>query len=122
MAFPVLTSKGSAKGCSVSYSKDAISAARAASGLPVINKIFTFDPITFEYTVGNLISNADKVTLLAYYDDHKGIAFDWTNPDPDNNITYEVKFLKPPTVSVSGHDGTNTFWKISLTLIQYSPL
>ncbi len=115
--FPVLTRKGSVNGYSETNSKNAVSVGSKASGLPIVNKLFTFDPMTWKYTL-SLASNADKATLKAFYIANQDVPFDWVNPQDTN--TYEVVFDRPPQISMAGSDGTNIYWKITLTLTQYS--
>lgn len=117
--FPVLSRLGSKTGFSDSYSKDAVKVASKASGLPVVNKLFTFDPLTWKYSLSQ-VSSADKAALLVFYLANKDVPFDWVNPQDSN--TYEVIFERPPQCSMMGSDGTNEYWKIALTITQYSPL
>ena len=117
--FPVLTRLGSSKGYSETHSRDAVNVASKASGLPVLNKLFTFDPKTWKYTL-KLVTDADKDTLDAFYLANKDVPFDWVNPNPEDAGTYEVIFDKPPQCKVAGSDGTSTYWNIMLTLTQYS--
>jgi len=117
--FPVIVRKGAMSGYSETHSSDAIKVASKASGLPLLNKLFTFDPRTWKYTV-TTVTNADKLTLLTFYDANKDVPFDWLNPQDGN--TYEVIFDKPPVCTMAGSDGTNIYWKINLVILQYSPL
>jgi len=117
--FPVLTRKGSKAGYLEVHSKDAVHVASKASGLPVVNKLFTFDPMTWKYSL-KLVTNADKATLMTFYNANEDVPFDWFNPQDGN--TYEVIFNMPPQCIMDGSDGTNIYWKIVLNLTQYSPL
>jgi hypothetical protein len=117
--FPVLTRKGAVSGYSETPSSDAVSQKNKASGLPVVIKLFTFDPKTWKYSLG-LVSDADKVTLLTFYNTYKDVPFDWVNPQDGN--TYEVIFDGVLKCTIAGSDGTNDYWKINLELTQYSPL
>jgi len=116
--FPTLTRKGSRKGYSEKRSKNAVNIASKASGLPLVNKLFTFDPTTWKYTL-DLVSDVDKATLLTFYNANKDVPFYW--PNPQDGLVYEVIFDGPPAVTIAGSDGTNVYWKIVLTLVQYSP-
>ena len=115
--FPVLTRKGSKSGWSETPNKNAVKIASAASGLPVINKLFTFDGPTWKYTL-SLVTSADKDTLHTFYEANKDVPFDWVNPQDSN--TYEVIFAAPPQYISAGSDGTNFYWNIKLVIIQYS--
>ena len=117
--FPILTRKGSKAGWSETPNKNAVKVASAASGLPVLNKIFTFDGPTWKYML-KLVTSADVGTLKAFYEANKDVPFDWLNPQDSN--TYEVIFASPPQYSGGGSDGTNFYWNIKLTITQYSPL
>ena len=117
--FPVLTCKGNKKGYAERHNKAAVNIASKASGLPIVNKLFTFDAMTWKYTLDPVL-NADKLTLITFYNANKDVPFDWLNPQDAN--TYEVIFDDPPACTFVGSDGTNFYWKIILTLTQYSPL
>ncbi|KKN40057.1 hypothetical protein LCGC14_0737200 [marine sediment metagenome] len=119
MAFPVLTRKGSKAGFSEQHSSDTVKVASKASGLPVVNKLFTFDPITWKYKL-KLVSAADKATLTAFYLGNLDVPFDWDHPI--TGTTYEVIFTAPPAWSIAGSDGTLTWYNVTLKLTQYSPL
>ena len=117
--FPVVDRKGGIREYSEVQSKDAVHVASKAGGLPVVNKLFTFDPMSWKYTL-NLVSDADKVTLLTFYNANKDVPFDWLNPQ--DGETYEVIFNKPPQSAGEGSDGTNFYWKMVFEITQYSPL
>lgn len=97
-------------------SPEAIQVASKASGLPVVNKLFTFDPKTWGVEYG-LVIQADKDTLMAFYEANKDVPFDWANTQDGN--TYEVIFAGPPKCKL---DRLKTRWNISITFLQYSPL
>ncbi len=117
--FPILERKGSKAGWSETPNKNAVKVASKGSGLPVINKLFTFDGPTWKYML-KLVSTTDKETLQTFYEANKDVPFDWLNPQDSN--TYEVIFASPPHYTSAGSDGTNFYWNIKLTLTQYSPL
>ena len=117
--FPVLTCKGNKKGYVEDLNEDAVNVASKASGLPVLNKLFTFDGMEWKYTLDPVL-DADKLTLITFYHANKDIPFNWLNPQDDS--IYEVIFMKPPKCTPVGSDGTNLYWKIVLSLRQYSPL
>lgn len=83
-----------------------------ASGYPVLNKQFTFDPRTFTPELRSL-SEADKLTVMAFYEQHKDIPFPWYNEQDDT--TYEVCFTEPPRCRM---DGRKDLWRIQLNLLQ----
>jgi hypothetical protein len=87
-----------------------------ASGLPVINELFTFTPIEWKFT-RYLVSQTDKETVVTFYKNNKGVPFDWYNEQDGN--TYEVIYLVPPECSL---DKVKLRWKIVENFRQYSPL
>ncbi|KKN57510.1 hypothetical protein LCGC14_0561270 [marine sediment metagenome] len=117
--FPTLTRKGSKSGWLQTPNKNAVKVASAASGLPVVNKLFTFDGPTWKYVL-KLVTSTDKDTLETFYGNNKDVPFDWLNPQDSN--TYEVIFASPPRYTCGGSDGTNFYWNITLVITQYSPL
>ena len=114
--FPALSRSPGATGFTEELSSETVQIASKASGLPVLNKIFTFDPRMFKYTL-HLVSQADKESVITFYKANCDIPFDWTNTQDDN--TYEVIFDHPPKCQL---DKIKERWKISLTFTQYSPL
>ena len=104
------------KGFSVVLSNEAVKIASKASGLPVLNKLFTFDPATFKFTLF-LVSQADYTTIMAFYNANKDVPFDWENTQDSN--TYEVIFAGPPNCTL---DKLKNRWKMQFTFMQYSPL
>lgn len=117
--FPTIERKGSKAGFTETASKEAVSMADKASGLPVKNKLFTFAPLSWNYRL-KLVVTADKDTLGTFYDANSEVPFDWLNPQDGN--TYEVEFDGPIKWSVAGSDGTLVYWNAALKLVQYSPL
>jgi len=115
--FPITLSRSpGVKGYTETPDKNAVKVASAASGLPVVNKLFTFQPITFKHTLF-LVSQVDKDTVMTHYEAYKDVPFNWVNIQDDN--TYEVIYAVPPKLSL---DKIETRWRIQLTFIQYSPL
>ena len=95
-------------------SDEAVLTGNMASGYPLMNKLFTFDPRTFSFDL-RFVSQANKLTIMAFYEANKDIPFYWTNEQDD--IQYEVSFVnKPRCVS----DGEKGFWGIGLVLRQTS--
>ena len=111
--FPVLSRFPGAQGYIEETSKDTVEVASKASGLPIVNKLFTFDPKTWKYNLF-LVSQADKNTVAAFYEANKDVPFDWYNYQ--EATTYEVIFEQPPQYSL---DKIKIRWQISLTLTQY---
>lgn len=117
--FPTITRRPGWRGWKEEYSKEAVQVASFASGTPLLNPLFTFDPLTFTPPY-YLVSQADKETLMAFYKAHKDIPFEWINTQkPDAPITYEVIFVQPPKCQL---DRVQDRWKISFIFRQYSPL
>jgi len=113
--FPITLSRSpGASGFTEELSSDTVEVASKASGLPVINKLFTFDAKTWKHTL-NLVSQADKETIMTFYDGNKDIPFSWVNQQ--DAVTYEVIFDGPPQCQL---DKVKTRWKITLTFLQYS--
>ncbi len=113
--FPTLSTGPSDKVFSDEYDSEAVLIGSAANGYPVLNKLFTFDPRTFRYEE-RFVSNADKLTLMTFYDVNKDVPFNWTNDQDD--AVYEVIFLGPPRCKV---DGEKDVWRIFLELKQSAP-
>lgn len=86
-----------------------------ASGYPVLNKQFTFDGHTFMLELRSL-SEADKLTVMAFYEQHKDVPFPWYNEQDDT--IYEVCFTEPPKCRM---DGRKDLWRIRLNLFQTTP-
>jgi len=95
------------------YPAEAVSVASKASGLPVVNKLFTTIPPTFSVTY-KLASQGDKNNVVDFYLDNCGVPFNWVNKQ--DGLTYEVVFGSPPQFSLSG---IKTRWDIQITLIKY---
>ena len=114
--FPTISREPEAKGFSELIDPEAMSIAKATSGLPVLNKLFTFAPKTFRHT-RYFVAQADKETVMTFYGANKDVPFDWLNTQDSN--TYEVIFLGPPKVSL---DKINKRWMMVFIFKQYSPL
>ena len=95
-------------------SDEAVLTGNMASGYPLMNKLFTFDPRTFSFDL-RFVSQANKLTIMAFYEANKDIPFYWTNEQDD--IQYEVAYVsKPRCVS----DGEKELWNIGHVLRQTS--
>ena len=82
----------------------------------MLNKLFTFDPRTFNFDL-RFVSQADKLTVTAFYEANKDVPFNWTNEQDD--VEYEVIFASKPECRV---DGGKDVWRIGLELRQYAPV
>lgn len=87
----------------------------AASGYPVLIKLFTFDPRTLIFELPG-VSEADKLTVMAFYETHKDIPFPWYNYQ--DKTWYEVVFVNKPRCRL---DGRGDLWRITLNLRQSTP-
>ena len=113
--FPTITQGPSRVNFSDEPSNDAVIVASTASGYPVLNPQFTFDARTFTFILPN-VPNADKLTLMTFYDDNKDVTFYWTNEQDDTE--YEVIFVDSPKCRIGGRID---FWNILLKLRQSTP-
>jgi len=86
-----------------------------ASGYPVLNKLFTFDPRTFTYEK-RLVANSHKLLIMAFYEAHKDVPFYWYNVQ--DKTQYEVAFVSKPVCRIDGRDD---LWRISFAFIQTTP-
>lgn len=116
--FPVLSRSPGYKGFVEDISKDAVQIGKKASGLPVLNKLFTFAGKTWKFTL-YLVSQVDKESVLTFYEANKDVPFDWSNVQETAPITYEVIFMHPPKCTL---DRLKNRWRIINTFTQYSPL
>lgn len=83
-----------------------------ASGYPVLNKLTTFDGRTFTPELRST-SEADKLTVMAFYEMNKAKEFPWYN---DQDATwYTVCFISKPKCRI---DGRKDLWRIQLILLQ----
>jgi len=96
-------------------SDDAVLIAEMASGYPLLNKQFTFDPRTFSFEMP-CVSEADKLEIMAFYEANKDVPFYWTNKQ--DSTQYEVAFAGKPGCRI---DGRRDLWRITLSLRQTSP-
>ncbi len=116
--FPTLSRSPGAKGFAEEISEDAVQIGRKASGLPVLNKLFTFAGKTWKFTLF-LVIQADKETVLTFYEANKDVPIDWSNTQEVPPQTYEVIFMHPPKCTL---DRVKNRWRIVNTFSQYSPL
>lgn len=114
ISFPVISRKPS-HAFSDEPSDKAVLIGDTASGYPVLNKLFTFDPRTFSFELP-CVPEADKLVIMAFYEAHKDKSFPWYN---DQDYTwYEVVFAGKPTCRL---DGRGDLWRITLSLRQAAP-
>ena len=93
-------------------SDDAVLVGSAASGYPVLNKLFTFDPRTFSFEMPCVLE-ADKLSIMEFYENNKEVPFYWLNKQ--DKTTYEVIFISKPGCRL---DGRGDLWRIQLNLKQ----
>ena len=86
-----------------------------ASGYPLLNKLFTFDPRTFSFEMP-CVPEADKQEIMAFYENNKEVTFYWLNKQ--DKTQYEVAFVNKPGCKL---DGRGDLWRITLNLRQNSP-
>lgn len=115
--FPVLSRGIGAKGFSEELDKNAVQIGKTASGLPVLNKLFTFAGKIWKHT-RYLVPQADKEEYLTFYEANKDVPFDWVN-EQEGGDPYEVIFLAPPKCTL---DKLKNRWRIQFVFAQYSPL
>lgn len=108
--FPILSRKPARTGFSDEQTGKAVLVADMASGYPILNKLFTFDPRTIKFDLRSL-SNADKLTVIAFYEVNKDIIFLWTNVQ--DTTQYEACFIIQPKIRLDGRDD---LWCITLEL------
>ncbi|GAG17489.1 unnamed protein product [marine sediment metagenome] len=116
--FPELSRSPGAKGFAEEIDPGVMQIGKKASGLPVLNKLFTFAGKTWKFTL-YLTIQADKETVLTFYEANKDVPFDWSNTQETSPITYEVIFMHPPKCTL---DKVKNRWRIVNTFTQYSPL
>jgi len=114
-AFPALSRIPGSSSYTEELNKNAVKVGSKASGLPVLNKLVTFDAKTFKHTL-NLVSQADKESVITHYKATCDVPFNWDNEQEDGT-TYEVIYGAPPKCKL---DKVKERWKITLILIQYS--
>jgi len=114
--FPSIASAPLCDGFRDEPSADAVLIASTASGYPLLNKLFTFDPRTFRFDL-RFVSQTDKENVLAFYEANKDVPFLWTNGQ--DHKQYEVAFVARPGCAL---DGLPDVWRIGLELRQTTPI
>lgn len=112
--FPTLSVGLDVSGFGDEPSDDAVQIASTASGYPVMNSLFTFDPRTFSGTLSN-VSETDKRAVMTFYETNRDVPFYWLNEQDDT--TYEVCFAQKPRPRLMGDDDKEQ-WQIALVLLQ----
>lgn len=113
-SFPVISRKPS-HAFSDEPTGKAVLIGNVASGYPVLNKLFTFDPRTFTPEL-RFVPEADKQIIMQFYESHKDVTFPWYN-DQDHT-EHEVAFASKPRCRI---DGRRDRWRISLNLLKCAP-
>ena len=108
VVFPTLSAYPKIEGFIDEYSDETIVRDSYASGYPLLNPYFSFDPKNFSHVMRH-ISQADKETLSTFYRDNKTNNIFWTNEQDDT--TYLVIFTHKPNCEL---DGEKSKWKIEL--------
>lgn len=96
-------------------SDDAVLVSSTASGYPVLNKLFTFDPRTFSLEMP-CVPEVDKLEIMEFYENNKEVPFYWLNKQ-DQTI-YEIIFICKPECRL---DGRGDLWRIRLKFMQVTP-
>jgi hypothetical protein len=96
-------------------SSEAVLGGDMASGYPLLNKVFTFDPRTFSFEMPSVLE-ADKLIIMAFYEVHKDKTFPWYNAQ--DHTWHDVVFISRPGCRL---DGRGDLWRITLKLRQSSP-
>jgi hypothetical protein len=86
-----------------------------ASGYPLLNKLFTFDPRTLSFEMP-CVPEADKLEIMQFYEDNKDVPFYWTNKQ--DKTQYEIIFVRKPTCRL---EGRGDLWRMGFILRQSSP-
>lgn len=94
---------------------EAVLIGSTASGYPHLNKLFTFDARTFIFEKRH-VSQANKETLMAFYEANKEVPFYWTN-EQEGEVEYEVAYVSKPRCRL---DGQKDEWRIVTELRQTS--
>lgn len=96
-------------------SDKAILVGDTASGYPVLNKLFTFDPRTFSFEMP-CVPEVDKQEIMTFYENNKDVPFYWLNEQ--DNTQYEVVFVSKPGCRL---DGRGDLWRMGFSFRQSTP-
>ena len=72
--FPAISRHPSIQGYGETRSGDSVIMGSTESGYPTINKLFTFDPNIWSFTLEG-VSQADKESVEAFYEANKDVPF-----------------------------------------------
>ena len=87
----------------------------SASGYPMMNKLFTFEPRTFDFEIP-CVPDADKKEVMQFYEDNKEVPFYWLNKQ-DKSL-HETIFVGKPTCRL---EGRGDLWRMGFSLRQSAP-
>lgn len=93
----------------------AVLIADIASGYPLLNKLFTFDPRDFVFEMP-CVPEADKLEIMQFYEDNKDVPFYWFNKQ--DNTQYEVISISKPTCRL---EGRGDLWRMGFHFRQSTP-
>lgn len=113
-SFPVI-SRTPSHNFSDEKSDNAVLVNSTESGYPVLNKLYTFDPRLFSYELRS-VSQADKETVMSFYENHKDLSFPWYNYQ--DSTWYVVCFISKPSCRM---DGRKDLWRLGIELCQTEP-
>jgi len=112
--FPNIDRKPESEGFVREPSGGAVVIGDAASGYPVLNKLFTFEPDIIRGEL-RLVADADKGTVMQFYKDNKDVPFYFY--DDQAKETLEVCFTGKPSCRL---EETPDMWRITIGLKQTS--
>jgi len=113
--FPNIDRKPDVEGFVREPSGGAVLIGETASGYPVLNKLFTFEPDVIKFEL-RLVADADKGTVMQFYEDNKDVPFYFY--DDQAKETLEVCFAVKPSCRL---DGTPDMWRISIEMKPTTP-
>lgn len=114
--FPTLSTSPEYEGWVDEYGDETVIRDSYASGYPLLNPQFTFDPKNFRHVLRR-VSQADKETIVSFYNSSKSQEMFWLN-EQDGEIYFVVFTRKPRCQS----DGARSMWKLELNLRQVAEL
>jgi len=110
--FPTISTSPRFEGFVDEYSDETVIVDSYASGYPLLNPQFDFDPKNFVYNL-NYVSQADKESLMSFYNLRKADIVYWHNEQDDNY--YYVIFMRKPHCRP---DGQKDRWAIDFEFRQ----
>ena len=112
--YPITLSVGQSFDFADEYSSETVETANKASGTPLRNKLFTFDPRNFKYSYHNA-TTTDKDAINTFYQANIDVPFTWSNQQTGTSFT--VVFAAPPQAKNAGEKDV---WNITMQLRQYT--